>query len=182
MKKIAFIVGGLVLLALVVVLGLASLQPDEFTVTRSIDVGSAPARAFEQVNDFHRWSAWSPWEKLDPGMQRTHSGATSGRGAIYEWRGNPEVGKGRMEIVESLSASKVVIDLHFMEPFEAKNVTTFSFAPDAGGTEVNWSMKGKNTFISKIMCVFMDMDSMIGADFESGLSQLKTVAEGSVVP
>lgn len=161
----------------VVVLGLALAQPDNFQVQRSAVIKAPPEKIIAYLNDFHQWSAWSPWEKLDPNMQRTFSGAASGQGAVYGWSGNGDVGKGRMEIVENAPPAKVGIKLDFIEPFASHNLTEFTLRPEAGGTLVTWTMKGESAFVTKLMGVFVSMDKVVGKDFEKGLAQLKAVAE-----
>ncbi len=157
------VIGMIVVLAVVVVLVLAARKPDHFRVQRSASIAAPPERAFPLINDFHRWGAWSPWEHKDPDMKRTFRGAGSGRGSIYEWAGNSNVGSGRMEIVESSAPSKVAIKLDFLKPFEGHNVT--------------WVMDGPTPFVGKIMHVFINMDRMVGTDFEAGLANLKAAAE-----
>ncbi|MDQ8020340.1 MAG: SRPBCC family protein [Moraxellaceae bacterium] len=167
------------LLACVVVLTLAyaATRPDAFRVERNLLIQAAPERIFPLVNDFHQWGQWSPYEKLDPAMQRSFGGADSGKGATYAWEGNDKAGKGRMEIVDSQPASRIAIDLQFIEPFAARNLAEFSFRPEAGGTRVSWSMQGPNPYIAKVMQVFMDFDHMVGRDFEAGLATLKQITE-----
>jgi hypothetical protein len=155
------VIGMIVVLAVVVVLVLAARKPDHFRVQRSASIDAPPERIFPLINDFHRWGAWSPYEHKDPDMKRTFSGAGSGRGSIYEWAGNSNVGSGRMEIVESSVPSKVAIKLDFLKPFEGHNIATFRPTP----------------FVGKIMHVFINMDRMVGTDFEAGLANLKTAAE-----
>jgi hypothetical protein len=168
---------GLVFAALVAALLLyAATRPDSFSVERRIVV-QAPAEKIQPlIADFHRWADWSPWEKLDPAMKRTFGGSAAGVGATYGWQGNKDVGSGRME-VKSAAADKVGIQLDFIEPFEGHNMTDFVLTPKEGGTEVRWVMFGPAPFISKLMGVFVSMDSMIGKDFEKGLAQLKVAAE-----
>jgi hypothetical protein len=173
LKLIALIV----IVAVVVVLVLAALKPDHFRVLRSASIDAPPERIFPLINDFHRWGAWSPYEHKDPDMKRTFSGAASGRGAIYEWAGNSNIGSGRMEIVESSAPSKVAIRLDFLKPFEAHNMATFTLEPAGGATKVTWIMDGPTPFVGKIMHVFINMDRMVGTDFEAGLANLKTAAE-----
>ena len=174
-----------ILLAIVVIvvaiLGVASFQPDTYSVTRTATIAAPPAAVYAQVADFHKWEAWSPWEKLDPNMTRTHSGAPSGAGAKYGWVGNSDAGSGEMTILKAEPASLVEVDLHFIEPFESKALTTFALAPAGDGTEVTWSMRGDANLLTKVMCLFKSMDAMIGPDFERGLSQLKLVSEGTAV-
>ncbi|MBB3121337.1 SRPBCC family protein [Pseudoduganella violacea] len=172
-KKISL---GLIVI-LLVILGLAASKPDTFTVQRSATIKAPPEKIVAYLNDFHNWQAWSPWEKLDPKMQRTFEGPQSGKGAVYAWNGNDEVGQGRMEIIDNASPAKVGIKLEFIRPFASQNSSDFSLQPNGDGTQVNWSMSGPMPFVSKLMSVFVSMDKMIGKDFEKGLAQLKTVAE-----
>ena len=159
------------------VLAFAATKPDTFSVQRSASIKAPPEKIFAVVNDFHRWTDWSPWEKLDPEMKRTQSGAASGKGAVYAWEGNSKAGAGRMEIIESTPASKVGIQLDFIKPFEGHNIAEFTFAPENDATRVTWTMHGPTPFISKVMQVFVSMDTMIGKDFEAGLANLKTLTE-----
>ena len=168
------------IVVVVLIVGLlyfAAIKPDTFSVQRSTTIKAPPEKLYAIVNDFHRWTDWSPWEKLDPLMTRTHSGAASGTGAVYEWRGNAKVGAGRMEITESVPASKVGIKLDFIKPFEGHNIAEFTLVPQGAGTDVTWAMRGPTPFVSKLMQVFVNLDSMIGKDFESGLANLKALAE-----
>lgn len=159
------------------ILGMAAMQPDSFSVSRSLAIKAPPEKILGLVGDFRQWQSWSPWERLDPAMQRVHSGAPSGKGALYAWSGNDDVGAGKMEITELTPPSKVVIKLDFIKPFESSNITEFTLAPRDGQTEVSWTMSGPMPFISKIMSVFISMDRLIGKDFEKGLANLKAVAE-----
>lgn len=159
------------------VLAYASTKPDTFRVERSIRVGAAPTKVFAHIDDFHRWVSWSPWEKIDPDMKRSYGETTAGKGATYAWEGNKKVGSGRMEIVDSSPTSKVVIKLDFLVPFEAHNTTEFTIVPDGDGTNVTWAMYGPSLFMNKVMSVFVSMDSLVGKDFEAGLSNLKAAAE-----
>jgi hypothetical protein len=171
------IIAIIVVLAVVVVLVLASRKPDHFRVQRSASIAAPPERIFPLINDFHRWGAWSPYEHKDPDMKRTFSGPGSGRGSTYQWAGNSNIGSGRMEIVESSAPSRVAIQLDFLKPFEAHNIATFTMEPAGGTTNVTWVMDGPTPFVGKIMHVFLDMDRMVGTDFEAGLANLKTAAE-----
>ena len=173
-KKI--LLGLLALIALVLLFAVA--RPDTFRVERSITVKAEPAKVYALFNDFHQFSSWSPWRNLDPAMQTTHSGAPSGQGAVYTWAGNYAVGVGRMEILQTVPNTSVTVKLDFLKPFEAHNTTQYTLAPGAGGTTtVTWAMFGPSPYISKVMGVFVSMDSMIGKDFERGLATLKAVAE-----
>lgn len=169
----------------VVVVALAlfiATRPATFHIERSITMAAPPERAFAQVNDFHAWGAWSPWEKIDPEMQRTFSGPPSGPGAIYAWSGDRNIGKGRMTIVESDAPSHIGIKLEFFEPMAATSTAKFTFAPVADGTKVTWAMDGENNFVGKAVSLFMNMDTMIGGNFESGLAALKTLSESPPTP
>ena len=140
-------------------------------------MNSSPEAIFPLISDFHRWTAWSPYEKRDPAMKRTYSGAAQGKGAVYEWEGNSEVGQGRMEITDTSDPSRVTIKLDFMKPFEGHNDAEFALVPQGGTTTVTWSMEGPTPYLGKLIGVFMNMDTMIGKDFETGLANLKTIAE-----
>lgn len=173
MLKIIVIV---LIILVAAVLAIAMTKPDSFRVERKIGIKSSPNKIFPLIDDFHNWSSWSPWERMDPAMRRTHSGAASGQGAVYEWEGNSKVGKGRMEITEA-SPSKVTIKLDFLKPFEGHNVAEFTLEPQSDSTSVTWAMYGPAPFFSKVMQVFVSMDKMIGKDFDSGLANLKAIAE-----
>ena len=173
LKTIAII--AVVLIA--AILGYAMTVPDNFRVQRTTSIKAPPEKIFPLINDFHRWGSWSPWEKMDPEMKRTYSGAASGKGAAYAWQGNSKVGEGRMEIADTSPPSKVTIKLDFMKPFEAHNTAEFTLEPKGDSTNVTWAMYGPSEFITKVMGVFVSMDKMIGKDFETGLANLKTVAE-----
>jgi uncharacterized protein YndB with AHSA1/START domain len=168
----------MVVLLAAALLAYAASRPDQFRVERRARINATPDKVFSFLNDFKRWSIWSPWEKLDPNLTRRHSGADSGQGAIYEWEGNKKVGKGRMEIRKSVPASNLVITLDFIEPWSAHNTAEFTLAPAAGATDVTWAMYGPNLFMTKVMTIFMSMDKMVGKDFERGLENLKRAAEG----
>jgi uncharacterized protein YndB with AHSA1/START domain len=155
----------------------AATKPDTFRVQRAIGINAPPEKIFPFLNDFRRWSAWSPWEKLDPELKRTHSGAESGPGAVYAWEGNRKVGAGRMEITDAPPPSRVAIKLDFIRPFEAHNTAEFTLEPKGDLTTVTWTMHGRNIFFGKVMSVFLDMDKMVGKDFETGLANLKAAAE-----
>jgi hypothetical protein len=171
-RKILIGVAAVVVLFLIVV----AMQPATFHVERSVTIAAPAETAFAQVNDFHAWAKWSPYEKLDPGMKRTFEGAPSGVGAVYAWSGNKEVGEGRMTIEKS-EPSQIAIKLEFLKPFTATCTASFSFVPAPDGAKVTWAMDGKNSFVAKGMHLFMDMDKHVGSDFERGLAALKTLAE-----
>jgi uncharacterized protein YndB with AHSA1/START domain len=169
---------GIVIVVLIAaVLILAATGPDTFRVQRAASIKAPPERIFSLINDFHRWDAWSPWEKKDPAMKRTFGAATSGKGAVYAWDGNKDVGQGRMEIAESAPPSRVAIKLDFVKPFEAHNLVEFRLQPNGDATDVTWTMQGDTPYFAKIIHLFIDMDRMVGKDFESGLANLKAAAE-----
>ncbi len=170
---------GVVGLVIVVVLVIASTRPDSFRVERSIAIAAPAAKVFGLIEDFHKWTSWSPWENLDPELKRTYGGAERGKGATYAWEGNSAVGSGRMEVLEATPSSRVLIKLDFLKPFEAYNQADFGIAGDGGSTRVVWAMTGPQAFMMKVMSLFMSMDSMVGKDFEKGLAAMKAVAERS---
>ena len=167
----------LLVVLIVAVLLYAATRPNSFSVQRSTRINASAQAVWPLLTDFHRWPEWSPWEKLDPAMQRTHSGSAQGVGAIYEWNGNNKVGAGRMEITNAEAHSKVNMKLDFLRPFKSSNVAEYALVSQGGGTDVTWTMSGPATFITKLMGVFVSMDKMVGKDFEEGLAKMKTVAE-----
>lgn len=152
-------------------------RPDSFRIERSITVQCAPEKVYELINNFHHWEAWSPWEKVDPNITRTYSGATQGPGAVYAWSGNKNIGQGRMEIKESTPPSRITIQLDFLAPFEAHNTAEFVITPQGNATHVSHAMFGPSPLMSKIMGLFFNMDKMVGSKFEEGLNNLKQLAE-----
>jgi len=174
-----WIVGG-VAAVVAVFLIVVAMQPADFKVERSATMRAPAPAAFAQVNDFQNWQAWSPWEKVDPALKRHYEGPKAGTGAVYAWQGNKDVGEGRMTITDSKPAELVRIKLEFFKPFAATNSAEFSFKPaGADSTAVTWTMTGQNNFLSKAICLFVDMDKMVGGMFEQGLTQMKTVVERS---
>ncbi len=169
-----------ILLALVVLVGgfcaFVATRPSQFKVERSVTTTARAETTFAFVNDLRKWGDWSPWEKMDPSMKKTFGGAEAGVGATYAWQGNDEVGKGQMTITGS-EPGKISIKLEFFEPWAATNTTVFTFAPAGDATRVTWSMEGENNFVGKAASLFLDMDGMIGGDFEKGLAALKGLAE-----
>lgn len=169
--------------ALVVVVLLAALlvyaatNPDTYRIQRSANIAAPPDKIFPFINDFHKWDAWSPWEKLDPAMKKSHGGAPQGKGAVHEWEGNKNVGTGRMEVLESTPPSKIVIKLDFLKPFEAHNTAEFTLAPQSGSTNVTWAMHGPQPYILKVMSLFCSKEKMVGGQLEQGLANLKALAE-----
>ena len=145
----------LVVVLVIALLIFAATKPDSFQVQRTASIKAPPEKIFPLIDDFQNWGSWSPYEKTDPAMKRTHSGPASGKGAVYEWDGDKNVGKGRMEITESSPTSKIVIQLDFFKPFEAHNVAEFTLEPQGDSTKVTWAMHGPAPFISKLMQVFI---------------------------
>ena len=171
---------GILAAILVVIVGLCAIvamQPGEYKVTRSAVVNAPPEKVFDQVNDLHKWDAWSPWAKLDPNMQKSYAGPESGQGSTYSWSGNDQVGEGKLTIAESHPSQHVKLDLEFIKPWQAKSSTEFMFTPEGNGTKVTWTMSGSNNFTGKAFGMLMNMDKMIGNDFDKGLAQLKAVSE-----
>jgi uncharacterized protein YndB with AHSA1/START domain len=172
----------IVVLALLVIAGglllFAATKPDTFQVQRTATIKAPPEKIFAFIGDFHHWGVWSPYEKLDPAMRRTLSGAAEGKGSIYEWDSDGRAGRGRMEITDAFPPSQVTIKLDFVKPFESHNTVDFSLQPQGESTNVTWAMQGPNPYIAKVMSIFVSMDSLVGKDFENGLANLKTLAEG----
>lgn len=176
LKTLAYIAAVIV----VVVAGIliyAATRPDMFRVQRTATIKAPPEKIFALINDLRSWSQWSPYEKKDPAMKRTFSGTASGKGAVYEWDGDNNVGKGRMEITEATPPGKILIKLDFIKPFEGHNTAEFTMEPRSDGTVVTWAMYGPASFMMKVMGLFMNMDNMIGNDFAAGLANLKAAAE-----
>ncbi len=170
---IALIVVGLIAALLIY----AATRPDTFRLQRSITINAPPEKIFSRINDFNNWRAWSPWETIDPALKRTYGGVVDGRGAVYEWEGNNQVGQGRMEILESVPSSKILIKLDFLKPFEGHNTAEFTLAGRGGSTDVTWAMYGPLPFMAKVMSVFCMMERMVGPQFETGLANLKKATE-----
>ncbi len=169
---------GIALVVLVAVLvAVISTRPSSYTVLRSGTTTAGPDVVYGMIADLHRWVDWSPWEKLDPAQKRTFSGAPYGKGAVFEWEGNDKIGQGRMTIVDATVPTSVALKLEFIKPFTSTNDVQFQIERGAGDTRVTWSMSGHNDFMGKAMSLFMDMDKMIGPDFERGLAELKTASE-----
>lgn len=172
-KTIAIVI--VVLIAAVLLF--AATKPDTFRIERSASIQAPPEKVFTFINDFRNWGAWSPWEKKDAAMKRTLGATASGKGAVYEWDGNKDVGQGRMEITESTPPSRIAIQLDFTKPFEAHNIVEFTLEPKGDSTNVTWAMHGPSPYLSKIMGLFFSMDKMVGKDFEAGLANLRSAAE-----
>lgn len=174
------ILGYIVLVILVAIAGVlvyASTRPDSFRVERSVSIAAPPDRIYPLIADFRRWAEWSPYEKKDPAMKRSFGSVTAGKGATYAWDGDSNVGQGSMEILEASQPSKVVIKLDFQKPFEAHNTAELTLQPKGDATQVTWAIHGPSKLVTKVVSLFMNMDTMIGKDFEAGLANLKALAE-----
>ena len=177
MLEVIAIVAAVIALAIAIVLILALTKPDIFRVQRVATIKAPAETIFSLINDFHRWGSWSPWETRDPAMKRSFSGAESGKSAVYAWDGNKNVGSGRMEILDTSVPSKITIKLDFFKPFEGHNTAEFTMLPQGDATNLTWLMHGPVPFMAKIMHVFMNMDKMVGKDFEAGLESMKRLSE-----
>jgi hypothetical protein len=172
---------GIVVIVLIIAIFcvVVAMQPAHYTVERSATINAPAPVVFAQVNDFHKWEAWSPWEKIDPNIKKEFSGTAAGNGAVYSWVGNSDVGEGKMTITDSVPSTSIKIKLEFIKPFAATNATNFMFTSQGNQTNVKWTMSGDKNFVAKAFTMFMDMDKMVGTDFEKGLAQMKTVAEAA---
>jgi carbon monoxide dehydrogenase subunit G len=178
MKKVLLAILGILVVAVAGVLIYASTLPDDYRIERSAELKAPPEKIFAILNDFQKSREWSPYETKDPGMKRAFSGAASGKGSIYEFDGDSNVGSGKLEIVESIPPSKVAIRLDMRKPFEGTNNIEYLVQPKGETTRVTWVMYGKSPFFSKVICaLFFNMDKMVGADMEAGLASLKAVVE-----
>ncbi|HEX3135158.1 MAG TPA: SRPBCC family protein [Planctomycetota bacterium] len=177
-KKILIVLSGLLIAFLLVV----ALQPSGFSVARSTTINAPPTTPFAHVNNFHHWQAWSPFEQLDPAMKRTFEGPTEGVGAIYRWIGNDQAGEGSMTVLESRPGELIRIELDFIKPMAGKAEAQFVFRNEGAGSSVSWTMLGQNSFVGKAMCMFMNMDKLVGAQFAEGLASLKRVSETAAKP
>jgi hypothetical protein len=170
--------GGIILaLAIAGVLIAAATRSDTFRVQRSASIKAAPEKIFPLIDDLRRFNTWNPFEKKDPNLKGSYSGAPSGKGAAYAFDGNKNVGKGTIEIVDTAPASRVTMTLHMYEPFETRNTVDFILQPRGDTTEVTWAMQGPVPYVAKIIHLFIDVDRMVGTEFEAGLASLKTIAE-----
>jgi uncharacterized protein YndB with AHSA1/START domain len=177
MFEVIVIIAGILAIAIAVVLILAATKPSTLRVQRSVSIKASAETIYPLINDFRQWRSWSPYENKDPAMKRTYSGAERGKGAVYAWDGDKNVGSGRMEILEASAPQKIVIKLDFFTPFEGHNTAEFTMLPQGDGTHVTWLMHGPARFLTRLIQVFMNLDHMIGKDFEAGLANLKTITE-----
>lgn len=170
-------IGIAVVVVIVVIVGFIAMQPAAFKIARSTTVAAAPASVFANINDLHRFNAWNPWTKIDPRMQQTYEGPAAGEGAAYSWSGNNQVGSGKMTIVKSQAPDLVRMQLDFMTPMKATNMADFALKPEGQNTVVTWAMTGDLNFAGKAIHLVMNMDKMVGSQFEKGLADLKTLSE-----
>ena len=177
MFEIIAIIAVVLAIAIAAVLVLAATKPNALRVQRAITIKAPADRIFPLINDFHQWVTWSPYENKDPAMKRTYSGAGSGKGAVYDWEGNKNVGSGRMEILDTSAPSKIVIKLDFFKPVEGHNTAEFTMLPQGDVTNLTWVMHGPAVLMTRVMQVFINLDHMIGRDFEVGLANLKKLVE-----
>jgi uncharacterized protein YndB with AHSA1/START domain len=177
MIEVIVIIAVVIALAIAAILIFAATKPDTFSVQRSATLNAPAEKIFAILNDFQQWRGWSPWENKDPEMKRTYEGSERGKGAVYAWDGNKNVGSGRMEILDVSVPTKIVIKLDFFTPFEGHNTAEFTMLPQGDATNLTWLMHGPVPFMAKIMHVLMNIDRMVGKDFEIGLANLKRLTE-----
>jgi len=175
LKKLLLAVAALI----AILLGVIATRPSTYKVTRTANIAAPPERVFAMLNDYRKWADWSPWAKIDPNMKVTYEGPASGTGASYAWVGNSDVGEGKMATLDSRPNEYLKIKLEFIKPFESNSITEFTLKPEGGGTQVSWDMTGEATFMTKAFTLVASMDSMVGPDFEKGLSRLKELAESA---
>ena len=173
--KTLIALAGIAIVGVVVV----ATRPAQFHLARTARIAAKPPAVFAQVNDFHQWDAWNPWAKLDPAMKQSYAGAPAGVGAVYTWAGNSRVGEGRMTLTESRPSDLIRIKMEFLKPFASTSTAEFTFRPEGDHTVVTWSMEGRNNFMAKAIHLVMNMDRMIGGQFEKGLAQMKAAAEAA---
>lgn len=178
LKKIVLIL----ILVIAAFVAFVAMQPSQFRISRSAVIPAPPAAVFAKVNDFHEWEAWSPWAKLDPNSKASFSGPAAGEGAVFKWSGNNDVGEGVMTITESRPGERILINLEFIKPFAATNLTEFTFQPDGAGTRVTWTMSGENGFLGKAMSLLINCDKMVGGQFEKGLASLTAAVSAKPAP
>jgi uncharacterized protein YndB with AHSA1/START domain len=175
LKKILLVLVALILIFVVIV----ALQPGEFRITRSTTIQAPREVVYDQVSDFRKWEAWSPWAKLDPNAKNSFDGPSGEKGSKFSWAGNEKIGEGKMEIVETKPPEHVRMSLEFVKPHPGIAMTDFDLKSKGEDTELTWTMSGKNGFVEKAVCLFMNMDKMIGGDFERGLADIKKISEAA---
>ncbi|MES2038158.1 MAG: SRPBCC family protein [Pseudomonadota bacterium] len=171
------ILAAIVILLLIAFFLFVATRPDDFRVERALTMRASPEQIFPLINDFHEWEAWSPWEKADPAVQRTYSGAESGKGAVYAWKGNKQLGEGKMEILDTQPFHSLRLQINFYKPFAAQNTIEFHLEDKGGSTLVRHAMFGPSNFMSKLMGLFFNMDKMVGEKFDEGLLSIKNIVE-----
>lgn len=176
-KALTVIVIGLVVVGAILIF--AATKPDSFRIERTATIKAPPEKIYPLIEDYRKWTSWSPWENKDPAMKRTYGGTASGKGATYAWDGNKDIGQGEMVISEATPPSHVVIAMHFIKPFDSRSTAEFILQPTGDSTDVTWAMHGPSPFMSKVIGIFFNMDTMIGKEFETGLTNLKGIAERS---
>lgn len=176
LAEILILIAVILLAVLITLVVVASRQPEDFTITRSAVMAAPASRVFAQVNDFHRWEAWSPWARRDPAAKTRYEGEPAGTGATFHWDG-PKTGAGSMTITDSQPPQLIRIRLDFLRPMACTNMAEFTFREDGMETHVTWSMSGKNTLLSRMMCLCINMDKMVGKDFEQGLAEIRKIVE-----
>ncbi|MFO0865708.1 MAG: SRPBCC family protein [Gemmataceae bacterium] len=175
LKKILLVLVVLILVFVVIV----ALQPADFRVIRSTTINAPREIVFKQVSDFRNWEAWSPWAKLDPNVRNTFEGTFEEKGSKFLWVGNDKVGEGKMEILETKPPEYLKLSLEFVKPMASTAITEYKFEPKGEGTEITWTMSGTNGFVGKAFCMFVNMDKMVGGDFEKGLADIKKISEAA---
>lgn len=177
MMRAVKIIAVVIALSIGIVLAVAATRPDMFEVRRSARINAAPERIFPLIDDLRAFNTWNPYEKKDPAIKGVYGGAPKGKGATYAFQGGNEVGSGRLEIIDSKPVSKVTMTLLMAEPFEVSNVVEFVLEPQGDTTNVTWAMRGRVPYVAKILHMFVDVDAMVGHDFEAGLAALKSASE-----
>lgn len=177
MLRILALVGAVLAVACGGVLAYAAAQPDTFRIARTVAIAAPPEKIFALIQDLKAFNRWNPFLKLDPAAKLDYSGPASGKGAAHAWSGDRNVGEGRLEITDAVMPTRVQMQLDFVRPMEGRNLVEFALKPNGSGTDVTWSMTGSSPFIAKVMCVFFNMDTMVGGEFEKGLASLKALAE-----
>ena len=174
-----FVVRAAIVIAAVIagVLAYAAARPDTFQIARSIAIKAPPEKIFPMINDPHAFNTWNPFLKMDPATKLAYRGPASGKGAGHDWDGNSQVGKGSLEITDSLPSSRIVMKLDMIKPMEAHNRVEFTLEPKGDATQVTWVMSGPSPYVAKVMSTVFSMDRMVGGEFEKGLADLKAQAE-----
>jgi Polyketide cyclase / dehydrase and lipid transport len=166
--------------AVAILVVVVATRPSAYHVERSVQIDAPVTIVFGLVRDLKAWGSWSPWDKRDPDMHKTFTPTTSGVGASYAWEGNKKVGKGKMTITDEQPPERLVERLEFIEPFQSVAETSFTFKPaGADGTRATWALDGNNNFVGKAFGLVMNMDRLIGGDFEDGLANLKRISEAT---